>query len=152
MNKIENLINHHQSKPGQKLPLLKSDLLLLHPPAVFDFRDREDIYFPFIGTSGDVPITPLCEYFPIGFKALQGSLSKAVYEVKIINLSTLFLRFPQLELSDVINAYDGRVVGISLHWMIHVQGSLEIAKLIKNIRPELRILLAVYHQPIICIN
>ena len=26
--------------------------------------ERRDIYFPFLGTSGDVPITPLYEYFP----------------------------------------------------------------------------------------
>jgi hypothetical protein len=31
--------------------------LLIHPPAFFDFRERRDIYFPFLGTSGDV-VTP----------------------------------------------------------------------------------------------
>ena len=53
------------------LKTLTADLLLLHAPAFFDFRDRRDIYFPFLGTSGDVPITPLYEYFPIGFKMLR---------------------------------------------------------------------------------
>ena len=54
-----------------ELPTLRADLVLLHAPAFFDFRNRRDIYFPFLGTSGDVPITPLYEYFPVGFKTLQ---------------------------------------------------------------------------------
>ena len=43
------------------LPALSADLVLMHAPAFFDFRERRDIYFPFLGTSGDVPITPLYE-------------------------------------------------------------------------------------------
>ncbi len=43
---------------------------------MFEFRGRRDIYFPFLGTSGDVPITPLYEYFPVGFKTLQRFLGE----------------------------------------------------------------------------
>ena len=56
-------------------------MILLHAPAVFDFRDRRDIYFPFLGTSGDVPITPLYEYFPVGFKTLQRYLGERGHDV-----------------------------------------------------------------------
>lgn len=59
-----------------QLPPLRADLVLMHAPAVFDFRNRRDIYFPFLGTSGDVPITPLYEYFPVGFKTLQRFLGE----------------------------------------------------------------------------
>ena len=45
-------------------------------PAFFDFRDREDVYFPDLSTSGDVPITPLYEYFPVGFKTLHRFLTE----------------------------------------------------------------------------
>src|SRR6187549_3329184 len=115
------------------LPSLRADLVLLHAPAFFDFRKRQDIYFPFLGTSGDVPITPLYEYFPVGFKTLQRHLGDRGHDVKILNLASLFLRYPHLPTEVVIGALNAPIVGIDLHWMIHVQGALEIAKRIKSI-------------------
>jgi clorobiocin biosynthesis protein CloN6 len=123
----------------QALPPLTPDLLLLHPPAVFEFRERDDIYFPFLGTSGDVPITPLYEYFPIGFKTLQRFLGERGHHVTIINLSTLFLKYPRLTLDAVLDSVSPRLIGIDLHWMVHVQGALEVAERIKRQRPDLRI-------------
>lgn len=120
------------------LPTLSADLLLMHAPAFFDFRNRRDIYFPFLGTSGDVPITPLYEYFPIGFKMLHRHLSASGHSVKIINLSTVLLRYPTIDVRMLIEALDVRLLGIDLHWMVHVQGSLEVAKLVKSLRPDIR--------------
>lgn len=122
------------------LPPLQADLLLLHAPAVFEFRQRRDIYFPFLGTSGDVPITPLYEYFPVGFKTLQRFLGERGHDVRLLNLASLFVRYPHLPVETVIDAIDAKVVGIDLHWMIHVQGSLEVAERIRARRPDLPIL------------
>ncbi len=122
------------------LPSLRSDLLLLHAPAFFDFRHRRDIYFPFLGTSGDVPITPLYEYFPVGFKTLQRHLGERGHDVRILNLASLFVRYPHVDADSVLSAIDAPLVGIDLHWMIHVQGSLEVARRLKALRPELKIL------------
>jgi clorobiocin/coumermycin A biosynthesis protein CloN6/CouN6 len=119
------------------LPPLSADLLLMHAPAFFDFRNRRDIYFPFLGTSGDVPITPLYEYFPIGFKMLHRHLTAKGHSVKIINLSTVLLRYPNIDVRALIQALDVRILGIDLHWMVHVQGSLEVAKLVKSLRPDI---------------
>ena len=119
------------------LPTLSADLLLMHAPAFFDFRNRRDIYFPFLGTSGDVPITPLYEYFPIGFKMLHRHLTARGHSVKIINLSTVLLRYPAIDVRALIEALDVRLLGIDLHWMVHVQGSLEVAKLVKSLRPDI---------------
>lgn len=126
------------SRPN--LPPLKADLILLHAPAVFEFRHRRDIYFPFLGTSGDVPITPLYEYFPVGFKTLQRYLSERDHDVKLLNLSSLLLRYPTLDFDSVVDALDTPFVGIDLHWMIHVQGSLGVAERIKERRPDIKIL------------
>ncbi|MFH0983353.1 MAG: hypothetical protein V2A79_17680, partial [Planctomycetota bacterium] len=79
-------------------PRLSADLLLLHAPAFFDFRDRTDIYFPYLSTSGDVPITPLYEYFPLGFKTLQRFLTDRGHKVEIANISSLLLKYPGLDL------------------------------------------------------
>jgi len=123
------------SAPG--LPTLSADLVLIHAPAFFDFRNRRDIYFPFLGTSGDVPITPLYEYFPIGFKMLHRHLTSKGHSVKIINLSTVLLRYPTIDVRKLIAAFDVTLLGIDLHWMVHVQGSLEVAKLVKSLRPDI---------------
>jgi clorobiocin biosynthesis protein CloN6 len=118
------------------LPTLSADLLLMHAPAFFDFRERRDIYFPFLAESG-LPITPLYDYFPIGFKMLQQHLTGKGHSVKIVNLSSILLRFPKIDVRRLIEALDVRVLGIDLHWMVHVQGSLEVAKLVKSLRPDI---------------
>ncbi len=123
-----------------RLPGLSADLLLMHAPAFFDFRNRRDIYFPFLGTSGDVPITPLYEYFPIGFKMLQRYLTARGHAVEIVNLSTILLKYPAIDTNKLIEALDVRLLGIDLHWMVHVQGSLELAKTVKSLRPDIRII------------
>lgn len=120
---------------------MSADLVLLHAPAVFDFRDRGDLYFPYLSTSGDVPITPLYEYFPLGFKTLQRYLGERGHSVEILNLCTVLLRYPRLDLSALFGALDARLFGIDLHWMVHVQGSLEIARKLKTLRPEVPVLL-----------
>jgi clorobiocin biosynthesis protein CloN6 len=127
--------------PDVLLPNLKADLLLLHPPAFFDFRERRDIYFPFLGTSGDVPITPLYEYFPVGFKTLQRFLSERGHAVKIINLSTVLLRYPNLDCDMLFEAFDAKLLGIDFHWMVHVQGSLAVAERVQKCCSEIPVIL-----------
>jgi clorobiocin biosynthesis protein CloN6 len=122
-----------------KQGILSADLVLLHAPALFDFRNRRDVYFPFLGTSGDVPITPLYEYFPIGFKMLDKYLSERGHSVAIANLSTILLRQPKLNVNRLIASIDAELIGIDLHWMVHVQGSLAIASLVKSLRPDVPI-------------
>jgi clorobiocin biosynthesis protein CloN6 len=119
---------------------LRADLVLLHAPGFFDFRGRRDVYFPFLGTSGDVPITPLYEYFPVGFKTLQRFLAARGFDVRIVNLSTVLLRYPRIDVDALLAALDAPVVGIDLHWMVHVQGSLAVAERLKRVRPDVSVL------------
>ncbi len=122
-------------------PPLKADLLLLHAPAFFDFRDRRDIYFPFLGTSGDVPITPLYEYYPLGFRTLRRYLTERGHDVKIVNLSTVLLRYPKIDVDKLIEAFAARLIGIDLNWMVHVQGSLAVAQRIKEIHKDVSVIM-----------
>ena len=127
-----------QTSPG--FPKVQADLLLVHPPAFFDFRYRSDIYFPYMSTAGAVPITPLYEYFPVGFKTLQRYLGDRGHDVKIVNLATVLLKYPQTDMRAFVEAMDVRLFGIDLHWMVHVQGSIEIARLLKSIHPEVPVI------------
>lgn len=122
------------------LPTISADLLLVHAPAFFDFRNRKDIYFPYLGTSGDVPITPLYEYFPVGFKSLKRVLSESGHDVKIVNLSSVLLKYPKIDVEALIKSLDVKLFGIDLHWMVHVQGSLAVASLIKEIHPQSKVI------------
>jgi clorobiocin/coumermycin A biosynthesis protein CloN6/CouN6 len=112
------------------------DLLLVHAPAIFDFRNRRDLYFPYLCTSGDVPITPLYEYFPIGFKTLQRVLCERGFDVRIVNLSSVLLKYPRLDVEELLSRVNARLIGIDLHWMVHVQGSLAVAELLKRVHPD----------------
>lgn len=121
---------------NQAFPRISADFVLIHAPASFDFRGRGDIYYPYLSTSGDVPITPLYEYFPVGFKTLQRFLTDRGHDVKIINLSSVLLKYPHLDVHALLKAIDARMFGIDLHWMVHVQGSLSIAELLKAIHRD----------------
>jgi clorobiocin/coumermycin A biosynthesis protein CloN6/CouN6 len=123
-----------------RFPTISADLLLAHAPAFYDFRNRSDIYFPYLGTSGDVPITPLYEYFPVGFKTLQRFLGEQGHDVKIVNLSTVLLRYPEVDLKEMFQSLDVKLFGLDLHWMVHVQGSLAIAELFKSVHPDVPVI------------
>lgn len=115
---------------------LQADLLFLHAPAYFDFRKEDKIYFPFMSTSGDVPITPVYEFYPLGFKTLQNYLTKRGHDVKIFNLCSYMLQNPDVDVKKILEAIEVKVLGIDLHWLIHVQGALKIAELFKKIHPD----------------
>jgi len=115
------------------LPTLSADLILLHPPAHYDFR-RGDCYFPF-------PITPLYDHFPLGFKELQRFLGERGHDVRIVNLCSLLLTHRALDLEAVARALRAKLVGIDLHWMVHVQGCLAVAERVKAAHPETPVVL-----------
>jgi clorobiocin biosynthesis protein CloN6 len=57
-----------------------------------------------------------------------------------VNLSSVLLRYPTLDLEAFLRSVDTPVFGIDLHWMVHVQGSLAIAELIKSLHPSSAVL------------
>src|SRR5262249_36435272 len=90
----------------ESIPRRRAGLWLLHAPAFFDFRDRGDIYFPYLSTSGDVPITPLYEHYPLGFKTLQRYLGERGHAVGIANLATILLSHPELDVDTLLGALE----------------------------------------------
>jgi clorobiocin/coumermycin A biosynthesis protein CloN6/CouN6 len=118
---------------------MKNDLFLVHPPAYFDFRNRNDIYWPFFGTSSGTPITPLYEMFPVGFKSLKRVLEENGNKVDIVNLSTVMLLYPDIDLKALFSEVETRLFGIDLHWLVHVHGSLGVAEFLKDIHPDVPI-------------
>ena len=114
------------------------DLVLLHPPAIYDFRTRET----FLGPVADaVPSTTMFEMYPVGMTSIAAFLERNHYNVEIVNLAYRMLRDPGFDVDAHIRRLSAPVFGIDLHWLPHVQGALGVAELVKQIHPGSRILL-----------
>ncbi len=107
----------------------KLDLVLLHAPAVYDFRERSIMFGP---VSDMVPSTPIFEMYPLGFTTIAEYLERHGLRVRIVNLAVLMLNKPNFDVEAYIRSLDARMFGIDLHWLPHAHGSIEVAKIVKK--------------------
>jgi B12-binding domain/radical SAM domain protein len=127
------------------------DLVLLHPPAVYDFRTRP----VYLGPLADaVPSTTMFEMYPVGLTSLAAFLEQNHYNVEIINLAYRMLQDSRFDVEAHISALRSPVFGIDLHWLPHVQGALSIVDVVKRLHPESRTLVgglsaSYYHEELI---
>ncbi len=109
------------------------DLILLHPPSVYDFRQKTILYGP---VSDLIPPSPVFEMYPIGFTSIAEYLERAGYRVRIVNLAVRMVRNRNFSAEKMIKRLKAPVFGIDLHWMVHCHGSVEVAKLVKKYHPD----------------
>jgi hypothetical protein len=112
------------------------DLLLLHPPSVYDFREKSILYGP---VSDMVPSSVMFEIYPIGFLTMAGYLKQQGLQVRIVNLALRMLTDP-LRRAQVPRAQRPKAIGIDLHWMPHCHGAIEIARLAKAVHPDVPVI------------
>jgi B12-binding domain/radical SAM domain protein len=112
--------------------MMKTDLILLHAPSVYDFRKEAILYGP---VSDMVPSTPVFEMYPIGFTTMAEYLQRHGLQTRIINLAVLMLQDAGFDVEHYLKRLDAAAFGIDLHWMPHAHGSVEIARLLKRIHP-----------------
>lgn len=117
---------------------MHSDLLLVHAPSVFDFRDRSILYGPI---SDVIPSTPVFEMYPVGFVTLSHYLSQRGFNVRILNLAMKMLRSNSFNPEKYLARFRPRLFGLDLHWLPHVQGVVEVARLLKRLHPDIPIVL-----------
>ncbi len=110
-----------------------TDLILLHPPCVYDFRKNSIFFGPI---SDVIPSTPVFEMYPLGFVSISQYLNKHGYDVRIINVAYKMLSNPHYDPEKEIKNLNAFAFGIDLHWLPHAQGSLELAKIIKKYHPQ----------------
>jgi B12-binding domain/radical SAM domain protein len=127
------------------------DLILLHPPTLYDFRKRPGIHGPI---SDVVPSTPIFEMYPIGFTSLSEYLERHGLRVRIINVALKMLKDEKFDVERLILKNKPVAFGIDLHWMAHVQGALAIAEIIKRFQPKTPVILGglsatYYHEEIL---
>ena len=108
------------------------DLILLHPPAIYDFRTRPT----FLGPVADaVPSTAIFEMYPVGLTSIAAFLESNHYNVEIVNLAYRMLRDPGFDVEAYLGRLSAPVFGVDLHWLPHVQGALSILALVKRLHP-----------------
>lgn len=114
------------------------DLILLHPPSVYDFRRRTILFGPI---SDLIPSSPIFEMYPIGFVSIAEYLERAGFRVRIVNLAVRMLRDPEFDAEGLIKKLSSPLFGIDLHWLPHAYGAIEIARLVKRYHPGSRLVL-----------
>jgi len=114
--------------------LKEYDVVLLHPPSIAYFRKKPFLSGPIHRT---VPIyTPLFIMFPIGMISIASFLDERGINVKIINLAEKMLVDQSFDLELYIKSIKSKIYGIGLHWIVHVHGAIEVARICKSLHPE----------------
>jgi clorobiocin biosynthesis protein CloN6 len=112
------------------------DVILLHAPSVYDFRNRSDIVFAYLSNSDSVHVSPIFEMPPVGMLSIKQHLEGWGLNVEFFNIASKMLRCPEFDVEDFLKRTRAKYVGIDLHWLAHAQGALEIAKLYRKLHPE----------------
>ena len=115
---------------------LTSDLFLLHAPSVYDFRERDDVLFAYLSDSDSVNITSIYEMYPIGFFSIRQRLRENGIQAEIVNLASLMLMYPDLDVERLLGRLEAPVFGFDLHWMPQCHGAIELAGRLKAIHPD----------------
>ncbi|MDI7275879.1 MAG: TIGR04190 family B12-binding domain/radical SAM domain protein [Anaerolineae bacterium] len=109
------------------------DLVLLHAPSVYDFREHSILYGP---VSDLVPSTPVFEMYPIGFTTIAEYLEQRGWRVRIVNLALRMLRDARFDAEALVRQLNPAAFGIDLHWLPHAHGALAVAELVKRHHPQ----------------
>lgn len=127
------------------------DVVLVHAPSVYDFRERSLLYGP---VSDLIPSTPVFEMYPIGFTTIASLLAKNGYKVRFLNLAAHMLADEKYDAVRAIGKIDSGIFGLDLHWLPHAHGSLEVARLVKEAHPDSKVVMGgfsatYYHEEIL---
>jgi B12-binding domain/radical SAM domain protein len=117
--------------------MAETDIIFVHPPSIYDFRKR-GINFGL--TASTVSSSSVFESFPIGFLSLSHALREAGYTTRIVNLATGMLFDDNLNIPEYLSTLSARYFGLSLHWIAHGQGFLEVARILKRVHPTIPII------------
>ena len=127
------------------------DLLLLHAPSVYDFREMSIFYGPI---SDMIPSSTVFEMYPLGFLTIASYLQKQRMRVRIVNLAARMMKGRSFSVPRFLASQHPRAIGIDLHWLPHAHGALEVAKIAKEIHPDVPVLMGglsstYFHQELI---
>ena len=129
----------------------RPDLLLLHPPSVFDFRHRAILYGP---VSDVIPSSTVFEMYPLGFLTISSYLQSKGMRVRIVNVALRMMNSRHFDLKRLLGEIRPKAVGIDLHWLPHAHGALEVARVAKEVFPDVPVIMgglssSYYHRELV---
>jgi B12-binding domain/radical SAM domain protein len=110
------------------------DVILLHPPSIYDFRKRTLFPGPIAYTVSESTSQFLIP--PIGLLSIADYLDRNWYKVVLDNLGERMAHDKSFDPEQYIARTSARVYGVDLHWSVHAQGAIEVARLCKRLHPE----------------
>src|SRR5450756_727514 len=116
---------------------MHADLILLHPPSIYKFRELPIFYGPI---SVAIPSSSIFENYPIGFLTISEYLNRQGISVRIVNLAMKMLLDPSFDPENFIAKLRPSAFGIDLHWLPHVDGSLSLAEVVKRLHPGIPVI------------
>ena len=131
--------------------VFRTDLILIHPPSVFDFRKTTILAGP---VADAVPSTDEFEMYPAGLTSIAAYLAKNHYNVRIVNLAYRMLTDKDYDARQKLREMQAPLFGIDLHWLPHAHGALTISELLKKYHPNSFIVIggltsSIYHYEVI---
>jgi len=79
--------------------------------------------------------------FPVGLLSIADYLDRHGYSIHIANLGESMLSDSDFDVEDYIKKLESRVYAVEMHWCVHVQGSIEIARICKKYHPNALVIL-----------
>jgi B12-binding domain/radical SAM domain protein len=107
------------------------DVLLIHPPAFYDFR-KKPFFTGALGTSVE---QVQFDKIPIGMLSIAEYLDRHGYKVLVDNLGSRMVSSQAFDAEEYLKKTSARVFAIGLHFQQHSQGAIETARLCKQFHP-----------------
>jgi len=115
------------------------DVILIHPPAIYDFREKAvfpgPIGYTVSAASGQF-IMP-----SVGSLSIAEYLDRHGYKARVDNIGERMLTIPGFDVEGYIGKLSAKVFAVELHWCVHSQGAIEIARICKRLHPEALVVL-----------
>ncbi len=109
------------------------DIALIHPPSLLDFRVHPSYSGPI---SEVIPSLYVFDMYPYGYLSLASYLESKGFKVGIFNIASKMLSSRRFDPVRFLEKLDAKVYGIDLHWLVHTQGALKTAEIIKENHPD----------------
>lgn len=108
------------------------DVLLIHPPAVYDFR-RKPLFTGALGPSVEgVQFTKV----PIGMLSIAEYLDRHGFKVLLDNIGDRMVNIAGFDVEQHIRQSSAQIFAVGMHFQQHAQGAIEIARIIKQLHPH----------------
>jgi radical SAM superfamily enzyme YgiQ (UPF0313 family) len=117
---------------------MKFDIVFLHPPSIYDFRERPMFPGPVAGT---VHFTPVFTGIPIGVLSMAEYADRLGYRTKVFNIGEYMITDRNYDFEEFIGKIESDFIGIDLHFCVHSQGALKIANICKEQNENARVVL-----------